>query len=167
MLLGLRLVLRSSAKRVLSQLGVILLLLLMLLVLLRWLRWQRRPRWQDQSSMPQQFCWRRHRWWLRPRAFVSALLSSRRLIVARLGLRWRRADDLDLLAPNCFFVPRRGCKRSCGILSASSLALLCSKRLFVARLGSRGRCADDLDLGDGSVPFFRGIVAAALLLCAL
>ena len=73
-----------------------LLLLLLLLLLLRWLRWQRRRRWQDQSSMPLQFCWRRHRWWLRPRASVSALLCSRRLFVARLGPRGRCADDLDL-----------------------------------------------------------------------
>jgi hypothetical protein len=39
MLPSLRLIFRSLAKRVLSQLGVILLLLLLLLVLVRWLRW--------------------------------------------------------------------------------------------------------------------------------
>ena len=38
MLPGLRLVLRSSAKRVASQFGVILLPLLLALLLLRWLR---------------------------------------------------------------------------------------------------------------------------------
>ena len=39
MLPSLRFIFRSSAKRVLSQLGLILLLLLLLLVLVRWLRW--------------------------------------------------------------------------------------------------------------------------------
>ena len=50
MLPGFLLVLRSSAKRVASQFGVILLLLLLLLLLLRWLRWQRRRNWSGWSK---------------------------------------------------------------------------------------------------------------------